>query len=212
MAKKPTVKDGEKPPELKVLMLLVWEEGESKVSVGVYPHNSQHWEALDLPDTSTSDQIKAQYRKLSVRYHPDKNKNEGAKERFQKITEAYQALKDTDGQLAFPWEKHPERQRIMSGSELMQEFGSLGAEAAATDPIKGQFMQQVVKEATDCKVLIFERDTPGPDKSTKETWGDALCVDSRTGANHIVKVYRRIVSYSEEAIREAKEEMDELED
>lgn len=212
MAKKAPLQEGERPPELKVLMLLVWEEGESKVSVGVYPHNSPHWEALGLPDTSTSEEIKAQYRKLSVRYHPDKNKEEGAKERFQKITEAYQALKDTDGQLAFPWEKYPERQKVTSGSELVKEFGCLGAEAAASDPIKGQFMQQVVKEATDCKSLIFERETSAPDKTTKETWADALCVDSRSGANHLVKVYRRIVSYSEEALREAKEEMEELED
>ncbi|CAJ1407355.1 unnamed protein product [Effrenium voratum] len=94
MARKPQLKEGEKPPELKVLMFLMWEEGESKVSVGVYPHQSQHWEALQLPDTTRKEQIKAQYRKLSVKYHPDKNKEEGAKERFQRITEAYEALKD----------------------------------------------------------------------------------------------------------------------
>ncbi len=65
----------------------------------------------------------------------------------------------------------------------------------------------------------------------KEVWADALCVDERSGANHLVKagdlpfrtevaelgglhvqVYRRIVSLSEEAVRAAKEGMEELDD
>ncbi|CAK9073284.1 Chaperone protein DnaJ, partial [Durusdinium trenchii] len=60
--------------------------------VGVYPHQSPHWAALEIPDTSSKEEIKAQYRKLSVKYHPDKNK-EVPREKFQRITEAYEALK-----------------------------------------------------------------------------------------------------------------------
>eukprot|EP00931_Biecheleriopsis_adriatica_P117499 TRINITY_DN93004_c0_g1_i1.p1 TRINITY_DN93004_c0_g1~~TRINITY_DN93004_c0_g1_i1.p1 ORF type:complete len:266 (+),score=84.72 TRINITY_DN93004_c0_g1_i1:80-877(+) len=212
MAKKAPVKEGDKPPELKVLMFLLWEEGESKVSVGVYPHNSPHWEALDLPDTSTKEEIKAQYRKLSVKYHPDKNKEAGAKERFQKIQEAYEALKDVDGNLAFPWDRHPENRKIMPGTDLISTLGFLGAEAAQSDPIKAQFMQQVVKEATECKVLMFDREKVEKEKTTKETWADALCVDEKSGANHLVKVYRKIVTFSEEVLREAAADMEEIDD
>jgi len=205
------VKEGDKPPELKVLMLLLWEEGMSKVSIGVYPHQSQHWDALGLPDTSTKDEIKAQYRKLSVKYHPDKNGEDGAKERFQRIQDAYEALKDTDGQLAFPWEQYPEKQKVMTGSDLLTTFGFLGAEAAESDPIKAQFMQQVVKEATECKVLMFQSEA-SEEMVIKETWADALCTDSRSGANHLVKVYRRMVSIPENVLREAKEDMEEIDD
>eukprot|EP00435_Cladocopium_sp_Y103_P051403 s739_g15.t6 len=171
-------------------------EGESKVSVGVYPHQSKHWEALELSDCSTKEEIKAKYRKLSVKYHPDKNQEDGAKERFQRITEAYEALKETDGQLAFPWERFPERQQMMKGSDLIRTLGFLGAEAAQQDPIKAQFMQQVVKEATDCKVLLHDT----WQQVNQEIWADALCVDERSGANHLVKVYRRIVSGAAQAI------------
>eukprot|EP00434_Breviolum_minutum_P031656 symbB.v1.2.027993.t1/scaffold2917.1/size67260/8 len=212
MARKPKLKEGEKAPELKVLMFLMWEEDESKVSVGVYPHQSRHWEALELSDCSSKEEIKAQYRKLSVKYHPDKNNEAGAKERFQQITEAYEALKETDGQLAFPWERFPERQQMMKGSDLIRTLGFLGAEAAQQDPIKAQFMQQVVKEATDCKVLLHEKESKDGEKSCKEVWADALCVDERSGANHLVKVYRRMVTLSEEAVRAAKEGMEELDD
>lgn len=43
------------------------------LEVGVYPHQSRHWEALGLSDEASKEEIKAQYRKLSVKYHPDKN-------------------------------------------------------------------------------------------------------------------------------------------
>lgn len=183
---------GEKLPELKVLMLLVWEADGSKVSVGVYPHMSRHWEALELPDTSTKEEIRKQFHRLSVKHHPDKNPGPGATERFQRIVEAHQALKDTDGELAFPWERHPERQQVMTGMQVLRALGPLAQEAADTDPIKAQMMQHVVKESTECNVLIFERERMEGDSHVKETWADALCTDTRNGSNHLVKVYRRI--------------------
>eukprot|EP00439_Symbiodinium_sp_Y106_P031770 s3140_g3.t2 len=212
MARKPVLGEGEKPPELKVLMFIMWEEAESKVSVGVYPHHSSDWEALELPDTASKAEIKAQYRKLSIRYHPDKCKEEGAQKRFARIAEAYDALKDTDGQLAFAWEEHPEGQQLMAGSDLIKTLGFLGAEAAQTDPIKAQFMQQVVKEATECRVLLFEKETQEAERHMQETWADALCVDERSGANHLVKVYRRIVTFAESALSAAKADMEEVDD
>lgn len=188
------LKAGEKPPELTVLMFLLWEEDESKVSVGIYPHSNRHWDALGLPDTSTKDEIRAQFRKLSMKYHPDKNHEDGAKERFQKIKEAYEALKETNGELGFPWDKYPERQHEMTPLEAMKTFGPLAEEALVTDPIKGQFMTHVGKEATSCRVLRYDRETEDGAMHTKETWADALIVDDRSGANHLVKVYRKIVT------------------
>ncbi|CAK0827148.1 unnamed protein product [Prorocentrum cordatum] len=131
-------------------------------------------------------------RRREVKHHPDKSPGPGATERFQRIVEAHQALKDTDGELAFPWERHPERQQVMTGMQVLRTFGPLAQEAANTDPIKAQMMQHVVKESTDCKVLIFERETTEGGSQVRETWADALCTDARNGSNHLVKVYRRI--------------------
>mmetsp|Transcript_7942 Transcript_7942/g.20170 ORF Transcript_7942/g.20170 Transcript_7942/m.20170 type:complete len:232 (-) Transcript_7942:358-1053(-) len=195
MAKPRGYKADDPKPELKVMFLLIWEEGKSKVSIGVYPHMNKHWEALEIPDTSSKDEIKAQYRKLSMQYHPDKNKDAGAKERFQAINDAYEALKDVDGSLAFPWEQNQAKQRTMSGMELLKTFGYLGKEAAGSDPIKAQMMQHVVKEATECKVLVHdEEDQICGGEHVKVTQADALCVDTRNGSNHLVKVYRRITA------------------
>mmetsp|Transcript_44873 Transcript_44873/g.103812 ORF Transcript_44873/g.103812 Transcript_44873/m.103812 type:complete len:268 (+) Transcript_44873:35-838(+) len=175
-------------PELKVMLFLLWEDGLSKVSIGVYPHMNKHWEALELPDTASREQIKEQFRKLSLKYHPDKCCEPGAAERFTEVKDAFQALKDVDGTLGFPWEEYPERQQVMTGLEVLKTFGKLGAEAAGSDPIKAQMMQHVVKEANDCKVLFYEKVS----SEVHETWADGLCVDTRNGSNHLIKVYRRI--------------------
>lgn len=203
---------GEKLPELKVMFLLLWEDGRSKVSVGVYPHMNKHWAALELPDTSKQGDIKTQFRKLSIKYHPDKNQQEGAKERFQEISEAYEALRGTDGELSFPWDQHTDRQHVLTGIEALRTFGPLASEAAGTDPIKAQMMQHVVKEATDCKALMFTKDSVSEGMKITETWADALCVDTRNGSNHLVKVYRRIATPTEEAAAAQAAEMDALEE
>ena len=55
------------------------------------------YDILELPDTSGLDEIKKAYRRLSMIYHPDKNKNNPeATAKFQKISEAYETLGDVE--------------------------------------------------------------------------------------------------------------------
>lgn len=49
---------------------------------------------LGLPTTATKMDIKSAYRKMAMRYHPDKNKAPGARERFIEVNEAYEFLSD----------------------------------------------------------------------------------------------------------------------
>ena len=53
---------------------------------------SAYYQILGLEKGSSVDEIKKAYRKLSFKYHPDINKENGAKEKFIIITEAYQLL------------------------------------------------------------------------------------------------------------------------
>lgn len=59
--------------------------------------NDNYYEVLEIPETASIDEIKKSYRKLSMIYHPDKNKNNpDATAKFQKISEAYETLGDVD--------------------------------------------------------------------------------------------------------------------
>lgn len=56
-----------------------------------------YYKILGVSKSAGQDEIKKAYRKLAVKYHPDKNKGDKkAEERFKEIGEAYEVLKDTD--------------------------------------------------------------------------------------------------------------------
>lgn len=55
-----------------------------------------HYEVLNLPKDASTEDIKKTYRKLALKYHPDRNKEAGAEEKFKEIAGAYEVLSDTD--------------------------------------------------------------------------------------------------------------------
>lgn len=55
-----------------------------------------YYEVLGLQKGATEDEIKKAFRKLAVKYHPDKNQGDKAsEEKFKEINEAYQVLTDS---------------------------------------------------------------------------------------------------------------------
>ena len=56
-----------------------------------------YYKVLELNSNASLAEIKKSFRTLALKYHPDKNKNVGSKEKFMKIVEAYEVLSDING-------------------------------------------------------------------------------------------------------------------
>lgn len=55
-----------------------------------------YYDVLGIEKNATETEIKKAYRKLSMKYHPDKNKDHDATDKFKEIQEAYDVLSDTN--------------------------------------------------------------------------------------------------------------------
>src|ERR1700739_2407218 len=81
-----------------------------------------YYKVLDVPRTATEAQIKQAYRRLAMKYHPDRNPNDReAEERFKEAKEASEVLTD------------PQRRA------LYDQHGHAGIEAAARGGGRGGF-------------------------------------------------------------------------
>src|SRR5271170_2112734 len=74
-----------------------------------------YYEILEVTREETADGIKKSYRRLAVKYHPDKH----AEEKFKELGEAYEALSDAQKRAAYDQFGHAAfdpRQRARGGA------------------------------------------------------------------------------------------------
>lgn len=96
-----------------------------------------YYKILGIDKSVGSDDIKKAYRKLAVKYHPDKNPgNKEAEEKFKKMSEAYAVLSDPEKRKQYDnygadgFSQHYSQEDIFRGfdiNEILRGFGAAGA-------------------------------------------------------------------------------------
>ena len=60
-----------------------------------------YYDVLGVPRSASAEEIKKAFRKLALQYHPDRNSEDTAEERFKEINEAYEVLSDAGRRAAY---------------------------------------------------------------------------------------------------------------
>ena len=55
-----------------------------------------YYEVLGVPRNASDEEIKRAFRKLAFQYHPDRNRESGAEQRFKELNEAFQVLSNPE--------------------------------------------------------------------------------------------------------------------
>lgn len=91
-----------------------------------------YYEVLGVSKTASDDEIKKAYRKMALKYHPDKNPGDkDAEEKFKEAAEAYDVLSNADKRARYDQFGHS-----MGGQ---QEFGGFGGGGFSMEDIFSQF-------------------------------------------------------------------------
>lgn len=90
------------------------------------------YSVLGVARTATEDEIKKAYRKLALKFHPDKNQGDkAAEERFKEATEAYEVLRDAKRRQAYDQFGHAGPNPFAGGPQGGNPFEGFGGFGAA---------------------------------------------------------------------------------
>jgi len=126
-----------------------------------------YYSILQVSPTAKTQEIKKSFRKLAMKYHPDKNKEEYAQGVFQELSEAYSILSDAEKRRDYD-------ELFLDEDELAEQYATDEAPSSpseeSSDPSS---IDEAAREAAESSTTADpeEKEDSG-DKSGEEVWGD----------------------------------------
>lgn len=123
-----------------------------------------YYEVLGIPRDADKKAIKGAFRQLALKYHPDRNKEPGAEDRFREIAEAYAVLSDPKKRADYDMRGHAgvagiTAEDLFGGINFEDLFGDLGLGAGGglferffghrAGPRRGRDLEVVVRIPLD---------------------------------------------------------------
>jgi DnaJ-class molecular chaperone len=92
------------------------------MSVSAFEADDNYYKILGVNRNATVKEIKKAYHKMSLEYHPDRNKSPNARDKFATIAEAYEVLKDQEKRQTYDRHGKEGVQRASRGDDGADPF------------------------------------------------------------------------------------------